>query len=113
MRKSTAILVILFLIAGVTGCSMTVFNTGRDFDTSQIAKIEKGKTTSEELVEMFGEPIMKTVISENKTKWVYNYITSKREGLYSKDANTKQKMLDITLSGNVVIHYKYMAGMYP
>ena len=46
MRKSTAILVILFLIAGVTGCSMTVFNTGRDFDNSQIAKIEKGKTTA-------------------------------------------------------------------
>jgi outer membrane protein assembly factor BamE (lipoprotein component of BamABCDE complex) len=112
MRNTTVILSILFLIAGLIGCTSTS-HTGIDFDASKITKIEKEKTTADELVQMFGEPFMKTVISENGAKWVYNYITRKSKGVFSVTTATSQKILEIKLQDNIVVNYRYTAGKVP
>lgn len=57
----------------VTGCASSSYNYGRDFETHNIYRIEKGKTTSGELISMFGEPFLKTVVSANEEKWTYTY----------------------------------------
>ena len=53
MRVSTVASISVLVIVGFSaGC----VSTGRDFDTSQVSTITKGKTTESEMIQRFGEP---------------------------------------------------------
>ena len=112
MRNTHVMLSVLFLIVCFVGCTSTS-HTGIDFDASKIGKIERGKTTSEELIQMFGEPFMKAAIAKNKAQWVYNYITRSSKGVFTVTKETDQKILEIELKDNVVVNYRYTAGSVP
>jgi outer membrane protein assembly factor BamE (lipoprotein component of BamABCDE complex) len=49
---------------------------GKNFDSSQVTQITKGKTTANDLVAMFGNPFSKKPESEDMERWQYNYVTT-------------------------------------
>ena len=112
MERTSIILFVLVLTAGLIGCT-TTSNTGIDFDASRVAMIETGKTNEADLVLMFGEPLMRAAISENEEKWLYNYITRISRVLFTVTTETHQKILEIKLIDNVVVNYRYTAGKVP
>jgi outer membrane protein assembly factor BamE (lipoprotein component of BamABCDE complex) len=63
----------LFISACLAGCMTQATITGRDFDASKIAKIDKEFTTSDELVALLGQPNRTWVWSEKGTMWEYSW----------------------------------------
>lgn len=79
MNNLSYFLISLFVVMS-TGCATTTSNIypiGKDFSSDNVSQIEKGKTTKDELVKMFGKPFSKTVsvVSENEEIWMYVYIS--------------------------------------
>ncbi|WP_226684830.1 hypothetical protein [Shewanella indica] len=103
---------------GLSGCATSSYTVGRDFMSTNISQIVKGKTTSSELVALVGEPYTKTVLSETDEKWIYMYSagTAKAQSyVFSMDVQTTgtQKTLDVLISEGVVVNYAYTEGALP
>jgi hypothetical protein len=116
MRALTAILVSIFFV--LVGCATSSYSTGKDFDSSLVNQIVKAKTTKADLLQMFGQPFSKTVISENEEKWIYMYssgtVKAQSYVLTMKVESTgQQKMLDILLRDGIVVNYTYNEGPMP
>ena len=65
--------VFLFVLISLVSCATSTIITGQDFNTTNIDKIQKGKTTKQEILGMFGQPYIKTVNSFGET-WTYQYL---------------------------------------
>jgi hypothetical protein len=110
----------LFVLAvlGISGCSTTTtrtYSTGRDFPAEQVSNIVKGRTTSAELKQMFGEPWGKATISATEEKWVYTHSSgttrAQRSGSTTRAESTTQlKTLDVLLKDGIVINYTFTEG---
>jgi outer membrane protein assembly factor BamE (lipoprotein component of BamABCDE complex) len=90
--------------------------TGVDFDSSKVEKIERGKTTEKQILDMFGEPYTKRVVSANETIWVYMYVRSNAQMnpfLVTMSSETGQKMLEILFNEGIVVNYTYNVGKMP
>lgn len=103
---------------GLSGCATSSYTVGRDFMSTNISQIVKGKTTSSELVALVGEPYTKTVLSETDEKWIYMYSagTAKAQSyVFSMDVQTTgtQKTLDVLISEGVVVNYAYTEAALP
>ena len=102
----------------LTGCASSSYNYGKDFEVHNISKIEKGQTTSKDLVSMFGEPFLKTVVSANEEKWMYIYTSGSAKAqsyivTMKVETTASQKTLDILLRDGVVVNYAYNEGQNP
>ena len=102
----------------LAGCASSSYNYGKNFETQNISKIQKGQTTSKDLVSMFGEPFVKTVVSTNEEKWMYIYTkgTAKAQNYIvtmKVNATGEQKTLDVLLKDGVVVNYTYNEGQNP
>ncbi len=113
MRILSIVLALFTVI--LLNCATKHYSIGKDFDETLIPRIEKNKTTQEELINMFGEPYVKRVLSEYEQKWLYHYesghlksrsyvLTTKVETIGSK------KSLKILLRDGVVVEYSYTKG---
>lgn len=68
MKKIALLIAIpLFLMACATA------ERGRKFDTSQVNKIEVGKTSEAEVLAMMGAPYRTTVMTDGSKELVYGY----------------------------------------
>jgi len=85
----------------MAGCASYEF--GKDFDVTNVSKIEKGKTTEAELVEMFGEPFIKSVISKSDVKWYYSFHSGVVNSFGGKV--TSEKSIDLILTDGIVVNY--------
>jgi hypothetical protein len=54
------------------GCASHV-TKGNDFDSSTVDKIVNGKTTADELINLFGAPQEKRPETDNGERWIYYY----------------------------------------
>jgi len=105
-------LLVLGLAILLSGCAQSSYSVGNDFSTENIAKIEKGKTTTKELEEWFGEPYSKTVLSAEQTKWMYIHTSgSAKVQSYVFTANVEstgtQKVLDLLIENDTVVNFTY------
>ena len=112
------LVVFLLILFALIGCATSNYTVGKDFDSTLVKKIEKGKTTSDDLFQMFGYPFSKTVVTENEEKWIYMYSsgTAKAQSyiITTKASTTgQQKMLDILIKDGVVINFTYNEGPMP
>lgn len=112
MAKLRLLALLLVGFSLLTGCATSSTTVGADFDETQVVNIVKGKTTSAELVAMFGEPHSKNVLDKTQQKWVYLYseIESKAQGfMFVMDVKTTgiQKTLDVLLEDDVVVNYSF------
>lgn len=111
MNKTVIIFVgVLMLVAG--GCATSTYTFGRDFAMENVNKIVKGKTTASDLVQMFGEPYSKTVVSDTEEKWLYMYTmsTAKAQSFMfttKVDSEGQFKTLDILLKDGIVTNFAY------
>ena len=73
--KSIALVAVVVASLVVFGCIQILppSSMGRDFPGENVSKIVRGKTTDKDLIQMFGEPLSKTVISETEKSWTYTY----------------------------------------
>ena len=116
--KFLSSILFVFALLSMSGCATSTYSVGRDFPTEQVNNIVKGKTTSAELKQMFGEPFSKTVISGTEEKWLYTYSNGTAHAqsfVFSMKVETtgKQKTLDILLKEGVVTNYTFTEGPGP
>lgn len=106
-------LVLLTLPNGATSNT----TNGVKFNATQVDKIVKEKTTAEELVQMSGEPFIKTVVSANQDKGIYMYMTNEVEARVFLTMNVQsemnQKALDVLLKNGVVVNHTFNVGQRP
>ena len=110
---------IIFVLLSSVGCMPTYtppppspYSVGNDFSVENVKKIAKGETTNDTLSRMFGEPFMKTVMSETEEKWIYTYtsgtVTMRGSGSSIKMENKGyQKTLDLLLKNGIVTNFAY------
>ncbi len=108
-----------FISLAVVGCALSYHrsddNDGFDFSSENVKKIMKGKTTANELIELFGGPLSKTEVSENEEEWKYSYSTSIviEEDFfltYVLQSTGQHKTLDILLKDGTVTSFTYSEG---
>jgi len=103
-------------IAPVKSSTSTI-RRGRDFDTSKVKNIQKGKTTTQEIIQWFGQPYAKKIISTNQIGWLYAWRQSTIT--VSRTANTARgresgykKRLDLLIADDVVLNYTFDEGPF-
>lgn len=93
----------------LSACTYTSnMNMGNNFSSEQTTKISKGKTTEAELVSMFGQPSVKTVINETDVKWIYTYTegsSSAQAFTLKVTSNFTTHTLDLLLRDGVVLNF--------
>ncbi|MBZ4680459.1 MAG: hypothetical protein JG763_3088 [Shewanella sp.] len=96
-------------LLALSACTYTSnMNVGTNFSSEQAAQIIKEQTTEAELVNLLGQPQVKTVINDTDVKWIYSYT----EGSASAQAFTMKTTsdftthtLDILLRNGVVVNF--------
>ena len=101
----------------VARSSTSTIRKGRDFDTSKVKDIQKGKTTSQEIVQWFGQPSAKKIISTNQIGWLYAWrqstITVNRTAKTAKGKETGyRKRLELLITDEVVSNYTFDEGPF-
>ena len=61
--KIRFIALVTFLNLSLVGCATSTYSVGKPFPSENVSQIVKGKTTSQDLIRLFGEPFTKTVLS--------------------------------------------------
>jgi len=115
MKKLIAAICVSFALSG---CATSHFTAGRDFSSSNVSSITKGKTTTAELKSLFGEPYAKSAVSETDEKWVYTYTNGSAHAqsyvVTMKVTTTgTQKTLDVLIRNDVVINHTFSEGPAP
>jgi outer membrane protein assembly factor BamE (lipoprotein component of BamABCDE complex) len=118
MKHLTFSVVAFFLLAA-DGCALsyhrTTYNDGYDFPSENVNQIIRGKTTSDELVQMFGGPLAKTEVSEDEEIWRYSSTTgikTEQTGFLTDEVQStrQRKTLDIRLKNGTVTDFNYTEG---
>jgi hypothetical protein len=96
----------------LVGCATSSFTVGNDFSSTNVSKIVKGKTTSDDMISLFGEPFTKSVISATDEKWIYMYSkgTAKAQSYIvtmKVETTGTQKTLDVLITDGVVSNFAY------
>lgn len=69
----TVAFILVLLMSCATGSSSII--TGKDFDATYVDKVQKGKTTKNELLSLYGQPYGKSVQGSTEV-WTYMYLRS-------------------------------------
>lgn len=109
---------VIFVLFFLSGCVSSNYAVGNDFNSLNVEQIEKGKTTSEELVTLIGQPYTKAVLSQSDEKWVYMYSTGTTKAtsyIVSMDVKTTgtQKILDVLITDGIVVNFTFTEGQNP
>lgn len=107
---------VIFLAVAIalTGCTYTTqMTSGNQYPAYKVVEIQKGKSTEQDLIRLFGQPTTKSVINEHDVKWIYSYT----EGSASTQAYTMKTTsnfvlhtLDILMRDGVVLNYAESAS---
>ncbi|HCG7220456.1 TPA: hypothetical protein NJ354_003686 [Vibrio parahaemolyticus] len=110
--KNKSLRLAAFLAASAITLSGCVYKSnvdyGTQFTSEQVEKIEKKVTTKADLIRIFGEPSVKSVVSETGEKWVYSYTggsASSQAFTMKTTSDISTHMLDILLENGVVVNF--------
>ena len=99
----------ILIATALSGCTYTSeVDYGKQFTAEQVSQIKKNITTTSDLISIFGEPVLKSVLSETDEKWIYTYTggTASAQVYTAKvKSNISTHMLDILISSNVVVNF--------
>ena len=104
-KKSIFVIISLFLIT-LLSCQPRITKHGNFFNPKNIQLIKKNKLNKSEVIEIFGEPTLKSTFSDN----VWYYITLvQHEKAYFEIKNLENKILAITFNENQLVkNYKIL-----
>ena len=117
--KFLATSVVALALLAFAGCTLSykrsTFDDGFYFPSENVSKIVKGKTTGDEIVQLFGGPLSKNDILENTEQWRYTYTTGvevKESGLLTDEERStrRHKTLVILLKNGIVTDFTYTEG---
>lgn len=116
--KFRSLTIVSLVIFSLSGCATSSYSVGKNFSSENVSQIVKGKTTSQEMIALFGEPYSKTVISATNEKWIYIHSEGKAEAqsyIITMDVKTTgtQKTLDVLITNGVVVNYTFTEGQNP
>lgn len=102
---------LFFAFVVLTGCGTTT-TAGRKFDASKIPDIQKGVTTSAELIRLIGQPLTKSVTSANEATWEYSWEKTTAETQTGSDGPVvttagDKRTLAVFIRNGVVVNYAY------
>lgn len=102
---------------GPAKSSTSTIRRGRDFDTSKVKDIQKGKTTTQEIIQWFGQPYGKKIVSTNQIGWLYAWrqstLTVSRTTNTAKGKETGyNKRLELLIADEVVLNYAFDEGPF-
>ena len=99
----------ILIATALSGCTYTSeVDYGKQFTAEQVSQIKKNITTTSDLISIFGEPVLKSVLSETDEKWIYTYTggTASAQVYTAKvKSNISTHMLDILISSDVVVNF--------
>ena len=99
IKKSTIVIIPLLLIT-LLSCQPRITKHGNYFNPENIQLIKKNKLNKSEVIEIFGEPTLKSTFSNN----VWYYITLvQHEKAYFEITNLENRILAITFDENQII----------
>ena len=99
IKKSIFVIIPLFLII-LFSCQPRITKHGNFFNPKNIQLIKKTKLSKSEVVEIFGEPTLKSTFSDN----VWYYITLvQHERAYFEIKNLENNILAITFDENQLV----------
>ena len=102
---------VIFLAVAIalTGCTYTAqMTSGNQYPAYKIVEIQKGKSTEQDLIRLFGQPTDKSVVDEHYVTWFYSY----KEGsaLTQATSNSVLHVLLILMRDGVVVDYDESAS---
>jgi outer membrane protein assembly factor BamE (lipoprotein component of BamABCDE complex) len=103
--------------ADTTKTLTSTVRRGRDFDSSKVKDILKGKTTTQEIVQWFGQPFAKKVVSADQVGWLYAWrqstvtLQGTRHDVKGKQTGYK-KRLELLISNDVVLNFSFEEGPF-
>ena len=98
--KKSIFVIIPFILVTLFSCQPRVTKHGNFFNPENIQLIKKTKLNKSEVIEIFGEPTVKSTFSDN----VWYYITLvQHEKAYFEIKNLENKVLIITFDENQVV----------
>ncbi len=109
MRVAPRTLALLALLMGLSGCSTTVFQAGRDFDQNSFAaKVARGKTSQTDVFGWLGSPAGTGIRVDTDglryTVWTYYFANGDLSDLEDARVKTLEIKFD---QGNVVQGYAW------
>lgn len=103
------VILLLAILMPLSGCVYkSNVDYGTQFTSEQINQIQKKITTKSDLLKIFGEPTIKSVISETGEKWVYSYTggsASAQAFTMKTTSDMSTHMLDILIENDVVVNF--------
>ncbi|MFC1651178.1 hypothetical protein ACFL2X_06365 [Candidatus Latescibacterota bacterium] len=94
--------ILALIVISLTGCG-TTYILGRPFNTENVVKITIGKTTQNDILNMFGEPLRKGISNGNDVfTYTYEEITFDLDDTVIRDGDTLYIEFD---ENNVVKKY--------
>lgn len=107
MKKASLIVTILIFTISLVGCA----TVGRKLDPAAVEKIEKGKTTRQEVIELIGSPDQMTRDGDGNVTFSYMYVraTAKAEsfipvvGAFAGGANVQNQMVMVIFGPDSVV----------
>jgi len=96
----------------LVGCASKTITSGREFDVAKIGNIQKGVTTSDELVSLLGQPLSKSAQSADEVVWNYTWKKGKATTTQGSDgpvvtSQGEKKTLEVLIRNGVVVNYSY------
>jgi len=114
--KHTSRFVTFLMLMLVAGCTLAfdhnIYNDGFDFPSENVKRITKGKTTTDDLIQLFGGPLSKSDVSEDEEIWGYSYSSGIRiveNGFFTDSVQDThhRKALSIRIKNGTVVDYTY------
>lgn len=104
MKKAVILVIASCFLAGCV-------SVGRQIDQSAAAKIEKGKTTREEVIRLIGSPDRVTITSQGDTVFMYSYTRATAKpatfipvvGALAGGANVQHQMYMVTFGSDGIV----------
>jgi hypothetical protein len=105
------------LCLSLVGCQTRTITNGREFDGSKIAKIDKGITTTDELIALLGKPNKQWVWSDDGVMWEYSWSKEavKTEFNWAGQeliTDGYKRTLQVLIKYDRVVNYTYYEGPY-
>ena len=107
--------VVISSCLSLVGCATSNYSVGREFPVENVDKIVKGQTTARELIQLFGEPFTKTVVSANEERWVYTYSSGLAHAQsccvpLKVETAGKSTTLEILMRDGIAANFSYYEG---
>ena len=99
-KKKSILVIITFFLITIISCQPRITKHGNFLNTENIKLIKKTKLNKSEVIEIFGEPTIKSTFSDN----VWYYITLvQHEKAYFEVKNLENQILVITFDDNQLV----------